>query len=134
MSYVAKRGVSYGSGVRSWKLMDGSVCFGDMVEYVFGGFTSVSVISQHTGLHLSSKIIKGTGSEQRRQALEWARSTYSGEPVPTVERLERQIASLKESRYRDEMSDDYAYSNGKIAYWNDAISRLEVLLDRIKNG
>jgi hypothetical protein len=32
---------------------------------------------------------------------------------------------VKDSRYQDEMSDDYAYSNGKVAHWNKLQRELE---------
>jgi hypothetical protein len=39
----------------------------------------------------------------------------------TVWDLEQVIAKLREWKYMDEMSDDYAFSNGKSAYWQSKI-------------
>lgn len=85
-------------------------------------YYTASVQSRFTGLQL--------GAEQRitkQAALAWARGVIVNEPQPTPESLDRDIAGLKEARYQDEMSDDFAYSNGKIAAWDEKIRRLERL-------
>jgi hypothetical protein len=54
----------------------------------------------------------------REEALAWAREQIENLQEPTVADYEAAIRKVKDSRYQDEMSDDFAYSNGKIARWD----------------
>lgn len=64
-------------------------------------------------------------------ALAWARQRIEALSEPTVEELQAAVESIRASRYRDEMSDDFAYSNGKIARWNRlerlVLNKIEIL-------
>jgi hypothetical protein len=54
----------------------------------------------------------------REEALTWAREQIENLQEPTVADYEAAIRKVKDFRYRDEMADDFAYSNGKIARWD----------------
>jgi len=63
-------------------------------------------------------------------ALAWARRQIEALQEPTVEDLYEAVEKIRSARYRDEMSDDFAYSNGKIARW-DRLERL--VLNKIES-
>jgi hypothetical protein len=88
-------------------------------------YYTASVQSRFTGLQLGAY-----QATSREFALLWARGIIENEAQPTVESLDADIARCRDARYQDEMSDDFAYSNGKIAAWDEKIRRLE----RIKAG
>jgi len=58
----------------------------------------------------------------RSDALTWARDQIENLQEPTVADYEAAIRKVKDHCYQDMMSDDFAYSNGKIARW-DRIER-----------
>lgn len=64
-------------------------------------------------------------------ALAWARRQIEALPEPTVEQLQEAVERIRSARYRDEMSDDFAYSNGKIDRWNRlerlVLNKIEIL-------
>lgn len=63
-------------------------------------------------------------------ALAWARRQIEALPEPTVEQLYEAVERIRSARYSDEMHDDFAYTNGKIAHWD----RLErIVLDKIES-
>jgi hypothetical protein len=49
-----------------------------------------------------------------------------------IAELEEHIQAARDTRHRDEMSDDYCYSNGKHARHTDRIRRLEAQLAALK--
>ena len=89
----------------------------------------VNVISMNTMLPFRHNVF-----ENFLDALAFARNVIDNEPEPTVESLEAGITYLKTSRYRDEMSDDYAYSNGKYDGWTSKISLIEKKLTALKSA
>lgn len=54
----------------------------------------------------------------REEALAWARKQIENLQEPTVADYEAAIRKVKDCCYQDSMSDDFAYSNGKIARWD----------------
>jgi hypothetical protein len=74
---------------------------------------------------------KTYSNTSREVALAWARNEIENQKEPTMEELESLLLKVKGYRYDDEMSDDFAYSNGKIDRWD----RLEAKIrNRMNNG
>jgi hypothetical protein len=74
---------------------------------------------------------KTYSNTNRETALAWARHEIENQKEPTMEELESLLLKVKQSRYNDEMSDDFAYSNGKIDRWD----RLEAKIrNHMNNG
>lgn len=69
----------------------------------------------------------GTFSD-RAEALVWARSHIEKLSEPTVLDIKEAIDRAKDARRCAEMSDDFAYTNGKIARWDRIIHELEEML------
>lgn len=67
----------------------------------------------------------------RAEALAWAREQIENMGEPTLEQLERAIKNIREWRYQDEISDDFAYSNGKIARWDDLERKVRAMMAKV---
>ena len=89
------------------------------------GFWTATAYSRQTGLSLGSKMFPGMSLENRALALAWVKETVTDDPMLTKDQLKDLIQLLKNNKYMDEMSDDFAYSNGKVDRWNKEIKRLE---------
>lgn len=66
----------------------------------------------------------------RAEALAWARKQIEELKQPTFVQLKETLERIKEGRYQDEMSDDFAYSNGKIARWDFLERLVNAMLDK----
>lgn len=93
-----------------------------------GKFFTVEIVSRHTGDVIGCQMFEGDSCEVRSQALAYAREVISQDVPPDRAKLLALIESYKAARYQDEMSDDYAYSNGKYAYWSAKIQKVENML------
>jgi len=93
-----------------------------------GKFFTVQVNSRYTDDVLACEMFEGDDCETRKKALQYAREKITQEEPPTRESLTLKLEAYKAARYQDEMSDDYAYSNGKYAYWSAKIQKVENML------
>lgn len=112
--------------LKKWNLMDADT------SWVFGEMTWNSrwstqkyCVSIHNPVHTELGLQGYATFEDRAEGLKWAREQIEGLPPVTRENIEAAIQRVKDSRYQDEMSDDYAYSNGKVAHWNRLQRELE---------
>jgi hypothetical protein len=115
--------------LKKWSLMDGdtSQVFGEMV-WNSGWSTQKFNVSIHNPIHAELGLQGYATFSDRTEALKWAREQIQNLPTPTRALVEAAIQSVRDSRYRDEMSDDFAYSNGKVAYWDRLERELQNML------
>ena len=113
--------VQTGRYMSTWELRirESGKVLGELIHNPSKGTYTALVRSRFTGLVRESH----TG-EDRSRVLAWAREMIVDEPAPTLESLDAEIARCRDFRYQDEMSDDFAYSNGKIARWDSLINNL----------
>lgn len=131
MNWIARK-TSTNNNFTKWDLFDSNnVHIGVLSRNVYSQNYSVSAISAQTGLHLTAQVFYGLTEDVRAEALAWVRQTVENEPPLTEEYLNELIATTKRSRYMDEMSDDFAYSNGKVDRWNSLIKHLENLKKKL---
>jgi hypothetical protein len=119
---------------KRWNLID------DNTGHVYG--TMIYTESKRDHTHSYNIFIHNTvdpalwsdktySNTNREVALAWARNQIENQKEPTMEELESLLLKVKQSRYDDEMSDDFAYSNGKIDRWD----RLEAKIrNHMNNG
>lgn len=68
--------------------------------------------------------------EDQSEALNWAREQIEGLSISRAS-VEAAIQQVRDNRYGDEMSDDFAYSNGKVDRWNKLERELENMLKQM---
>ena len=116
--------VQTGRYMSTWELriQESGKVVGELIHNPSKGTYTALVRSRCTGL-----VRESDSGEDRDQVLAWARRMIVDEPTPTLESLDAEIARCREFRYQDEMSDDFAYSNGKIARWDRLLNNLQQL-------
>jgi len=115
--------------LKKWSLMDEdtSQVFGEMVWNNHWSTQKFNV-SIHNPIHAELGLQSYATFEDRAEALTWAREQIQRLPTPTRALVEAAIQKVRDSRYQDEMSDDFAYSNGKVAYWDRLERELQNML------
>ena len=110
-----------GDWYKVWSLQDNSgKAYGRMTYNGYHGATyTVEIFSP---VHEELGPIRCNTFGLRSDGLTWARDQIENLQEPTVADYEAAIRKVKDSCYLDSMSDDFAYSNGKIARW-DRIER-----------
>ncbi len=110
-----------GDWYKVWSLQDNSgKAYGRMTYNGYRGTTyTVEIFSP---VHEELGPIRCSMFGLRDDGLTWARDQIENLQEPTVTDYEAAIRKVKDSRYQDSMSDDFAYSNGKLARW-DRIER-----------
>jgi hypothetical protein len=109
-----------GDWYKVWSLQDSSrKAYGRMV---YNGHRVAYTVEIFSPVHEELGNIGCKEFKVRNEALTWARKVIEDLPEPTIPNYEAAIQLVKDSRYQDEMADDFAYSNGKIARW-DRIER-----------
>jgi hypothetical protein len=68
----------------------------------------------------------------KEEALTWAREQIESLSEPTVIQYQAALDFIKDARYQDEMSDDFAYSNGKITRWDRITREINTKMDERK--
>jgi hypothetical protein len=118
-----RTGVAWG---KKWQLtdLDSNKTYGELMWNSLWG-TQKFCVSILNPVHPELGLHSYTLFEDRTVALKWAREQIEGLPSVTCELIDAAIQRVKDSRYQDEMSDDYAYSNGKVAHWNKLQRELE---------
>jgi hypothetical protein len=109
-----------GDWYKVWSLQDNiGKAYGRM-EY--NGQRVAYTVEIDSPVHVELDPIACKEFKVRDEALTWARDQIENLQEPTVADYEAAIRKVKDSCYQDSMSDDFAYSNGKIARW-DRIER-----------
>jgi hypothetical protein len=109
-----------GDWYKVWSLQDSSgKAYGRMV---YNGQRVAYTVEIFSPVHEELGPIRCNEFGLRSDGLTWARDQIENLQEPTVADYEAAIRKVKDSRYQDEMADDFAYSNGKIARW-DRIER-----------
>jgi len=88
-------------------------------KWTTGRFFGVSIYSQ---IHPELGCVASREFVTKEEALTWAREQIESLREPTFAQYQKALERIMNYRYQDEMSDDFAYSNGKIARW-DRIER-----------
>ena len=109
-----------GDWYRVWSLQDSSKKSYGRMSY--NGYRGMYKVEIFIPVHEELGNIACSEFNVRAVALTWAREIIEDLPEPEVANYEAAIRKVKDFRYQDEMSDDFAYSNGKIARW-DRIER-----------
>ena len=105
-----------GDWYKVWSLQDNSgKAYGRMV---YNGHRVAYTVEIFSPVHAELGNVGCSEFKVRDEALKRARDQIENLQEPTVADYEAAIRKVKDSRYQDEMSDDFAYSNGKIARWD----------------
>jgi hypothetical protein len=113
-----------GDWYKVWSLQDnlGKV-YGRMTFVTYNGYRGATyTVEIFSPVHEELGPIACNTFGLRDDGLTWARDQIENLQEPTVADYEAAIRKVKDSCYQDSMSDDFAYSNGKIARW-DRIER-----------
>lgn len=109
-----------GDWYKVWLLQDNTgKAYGRMS---YNGYRVVYTVEIFNPVHEELGPIRCNEFGLRCDGLTWARDQIENLQEPTVADYEAAIRKVKDWRYQDEMSDDFAYSNGKMARW-DRIER-----------
>ena len=116
--------VQTGRYMSTWELRirESGKVVGELIHNPSKGTYTALVRSRFTGL-----VRESHSGEDRSWVLAWAREMIVNEAAPTLESLDAELARCREFRYQDEMADDFAYSNGKIARWDSLLNNLQQL-------
>ena len=79
-------------------------------------------ISIYSPIHTELGCVGSQEFVSKEEALAWARERIEDLREPTLAQYQAALERIKDARYQDEMADDFAYTNGKIARW-DRIER-----------
>jgi hypothetical protein len=105
-----------------WTLYDeNNNIIGDILKYKVRNFYQVSVYNPE----IPEMLIACSSIENLNDALSWVRSKIEEVSGFGIEYYMNALEGNKNSRYRAEMSDDFAYSNGTIARYDRLISAIE---------
>ena len=121
IDYKDKQGVVWYKG---WHLkdVDTQKVYGMLVynsKWTTGKCFGISIYSP---IHPEFGCVGSQEFATKEEALTWARERIEDLREPTLAQFQAALERIKDARYRDEMADDFAYTNGKIARW-DRIER-----------
>ena len=102
---------THGVWYKKWALYDGDRCFGEMVNNIYSADQFTVYFFSALGKDFGVTGFKAFPS--RDQALAYARENKDCNVSYTLEMVDHQLALLKDTRYQEEMSDDFFYTNGK---------------------
>ena len=102
---------THGVWYKKWALYDGDRCFGEMVNNIYSANQFTVYFFSALGKDFGVTGFKAFPS--RDQALAYARENKDCNVSYTLEMVDHQLALLKDTRYQEEMSDDFFYTNGK---------------------
>lgn len=129
-SFTDKHGVTWYMG---WRLKDVDTLkvYGMMV------YNSKWTDGKHFGVTIYSPIHTELGSVAsqefvtKEEALTWAREQIESLREPTFAQYQAALERIKDARYRDEMADDFAYTNGKIARWDRIEREVRKMMEKV---
>ena len=129
-SFVDKHGVTWYKG---WHLTDVDTLkvYGMLVynsKWTTGKCFGISIYSQ---IHSELGCVASREFVTKEEALAWAREQIESLRVPTFAQFQEALERIKEARYRDEMSDDFAYTNGKTARWNRIEREVRAMMEKV---
>ena len=121
IDYKDKQGQTWYKG---WHLKDVDT----LKVYGMLAYNSRWTTGRHYSVTIYSPIHTELGTVSSKEfvtldgALIWAREQIEDLREPTFAQFQAALERIKDARYRSEMSDDFAYTNGTIARW-DRIER-----------
>lgn len=133
MELNARKVQAYGDWYKEWSLQD-KECFiyGRVIYNAHRESSGRYTVFIGSNIHPELGNIAWQSFGTLSDALSWARVQIENLPVPTAEDYEDAIKRVKDARYQDEMSDDFAYSNGKVARWDRIESELRNMMENAK--
>lgn len=137
MELVARKVRNYGDWYKLWHLVNvaNDKVVGEMV-FNSNHTTGAKFPKYHAfirnPLHPALGNVANKSFNTLNEALVWSREQIENLPTPTAEDYKSAIERVKDARYRDEMSDDFAYTNGKIAYWIQVERELRNMMENAK--
>lgn len=110
---------------KDWQLksVDTQKVYGKLIYNIYWADTCYAVTIANQ-IHNKLGSIGYKNFPTKEEALIWAREQIESLSEPTLEQYQAVLDFIKKARYQDEMSDDFSYSNGKIARWNLIISEI----------
>lgn len=129
-SFVDKHGVTWYKG---WHLKDVDTLkvYGMMVynsHWTSGKHFGVSIYSQ---IHAELGCVASQEFVTKEEALTWAREQIEDLREPTFAQYQAALERIKDARYRDEMADDFAYTNGKVARWDRIEREVRTMMEKV---
>ena len=97
-------------------------------RWTTGKCFGVSIYSQ---IHPELGCISSREFVTKEEALTWAREQIEFLCEPTFAQYQIALEWIKDARYRDEMSDDFAYTNGKIARWDRIEREVRAMMEKV---
>lgn len=89
------------------------------------------IVEIHNPVHPELKPFATKGTDDLDSALVWAREQIESIPPLTVESCFEAFEQIERQRHQDEMSDDFAYSNGKIDRWKRIEREIRNLMEKL---
>lgn len=137
VNLTATKGMEYkDQGVtwyKDWRLQDidtGKV-YGIMIFNSRFAGDEHYIVNINNPIHPDLGYYAAKSFSDRAEALAWAREQIENMREPTFGQLEQALKSIREWRYQDEISDDFAYSNGKIARWDDLERKIRAMMAKV---
>lgn len=129
-SFVDKQGVTWYKG---WHLKDTDTLkvYGMMVYNSHWTTGKCFGITIYSPIHPELGCVASREFATKEEALTWAREQIEDMREPTFRHYQATLERIKDARYQDEMSDDFAYSNGKIARWDRIEREVRTKMDKV---
>lgn len=130
IDYKDKKGVVWYKG---WNLkdIDTQKVYGMMTynsKWTGGKCFGITIYSP---IHSELGAVKTENFVTKEEALTWARDQIETLREPTFAQFQEALERIKNARYQDEMSDDFAFSNGEIAHWNRIEREVRNMMDKV---
>jgi hypothetical protein len=104
---------THGVWYKKWELRDGDRCFGEMVNNIYSSDCTQFTVYFFSALGKDFGVTGFKAFASRDEALAYARDNKDCNVSYTLAMVDHHLALLKDSRYQEEMSDDFFYTNGK---------------------
>lgn len=130
IDYKDKQGVVWYKG---WHLkdVDTQKVYGILVynsHWTNGKCFGVTIYSP---IHTELGAVDSKDFATREEALTWAREQIESLRRPTFTQYQEALERIRHYRHQDEMADDFAYSNGKLARWDRIEREVRTLMERV---
>ena len=130
IDYKDKQGQIWYKG---WHLkdVDTQKVYGMLVynsKWTTGRYFGVSIYSQ---IHAELGCVASQEFVTKEEALTWAREQIEDLREPTFAQYQAVLEWIKDARYRDEMADDFAYTNGKVARWDRNEREVRTMMEKV---
>lgn len=88
-------------------------------------------ITIYSPIHTELGSVASQEFATKEEALTWAREQIEILREPTFNQFQEALERIKDARYRSEMSDDFAYTNGTIARWDRIEREVRALMSKV---